>query len=67
MFKVGISGENYYEVLSGLEKEQMIVVGGYKALSKLLNHGDLVKIRDWKNNLNIKIGLIIKKMGVLWV
>ena len=44
--KVGISGENYYEVLSGLEKEQMIVVGGYKALSKLLNHGDLVKIRD---------------------
>ena len=44
--KVGISGENYYEVLSGLEEEQMIVVGGYKALSKLLNHGDLVKIRD---------------------
>ena len=44
--KVGISGENYYEVLSGLEKEKMIVVGGYKALSKLLNHGDLVKIRD---------------------
>ena len=44
--KVGISGENYYEVLSGLEEEKMIVVGGYKALSKLLNHGDLVKIRD---------------------
>ena len=44
--KVGISGENYYEVLSGLEKEKMIVIGGYKALSKLLNHGDLVKIRD---------------------
>ena len=44
--KVGISGENHYEVLSGLEKEKMIVVGGYKALSKLLNHGDLVKIRD---------------------
>ena len=44
--KVGISGANYYEVLSGLEKEKMIVVGGYKALSKLLNHGDLVKIRD---------------------
>ena len=44
--KVGISGENYYEVRSGLEKEKMIVIGGYKALSKLLNHGDLVKIRD---------------------
>ncbi|MFL3006713.1 MAG: efflux RND transporter periplasmic adaptor subunit [Candidatus Neomarinimicrobiota bacterium] len=44
--KVGISGENYYEVQAGLEKEKMIVIGGYKALSKLLNHGDLVKIRD---------------------
>ena len=44
--KVGISGENYYEVRSGLEKEKMIVIGGYKALSKLLNHGDLVIIRD---------------------
>ena len=44
--KVGISGENYYEVRSGLEKGKMIVIGGYKALSKLLNHGDLVKIRD---------------------
>ena len=44
--KVGISGENYYEVQSGLEEEKMIVIGGYKALSKLLNHGDLVKIKD---------------------
>ena len=44
--KVGISGENYYEVQTGVEKGKMIVIGGYKALSKLLNHGDLVKIRD---------------------
>ena len=44
--KVGISGENYYEVRSGLEKEKMIVIGGYNAVSKLLNHGDLVKIRE---------------------
>ena len=43
----------------------MIVVGGYKALSKLLNHGDLVKSEIEKNNLNIKIGLTIKKMGLL--
>ena len=40
--KVGISGENYYEVKSGLGKEKMIVIGGYRALSKELNHGDLV-------------------------
>ena len=44
--KVGISGENYYQVQTGVEKGKMIVTGGYKALSKLLNHGDLVKIRD---------------------
>ncbi len=44
--KVGISGENYYEVQSGVEEEDMIVIGGYKALSKILNHGDLVKIKN---------------------
>ena len=45
---VGISGENYYEVKSGLEKGEMIVVGGYRALSKELNHGDLVILKNQK-------------------
>jgi len=45
---VGISGENYYEVKSGLEKGQMIVIGGYRALSKDLNHGDLVILKNEK-------------------
>ena len=43
---VGISGENYYQVISGLEKGEMIVIGGYRALSKDLNHGDLIMIKN---------------------
>ena len=46
--KVGISGENYYEVQSGVDKEEMIVIGGYRVLSKELNHGDLVTIKNQK-------------------
>jgi len=45
---VGISGENYYQVKSGLEKDDMIVIGGYRVLSKELNHGDLVTIKNQK-------------------
>ena len=43
---VGISGENYYEVKSGLLKGEMIVIGGYRALSKELSHGDLVMLKN---------------------
>tara|TARA_B100001142_G_scaffold328440_1_gene388552 strand:- start:811 stop:2079 length:1269 start_codon:yes stop_codon:yes gene_type:complete len=46
--KVGISGENYYEVKTGIENDDMIVIGGYRVLSKELNHGDLVKMKNQK-------------------
>ena len=39
---VGISSENYYYVKSGLMLGEMIVTGGYRALSKDLFHGALV-------------------------
>ena len=48
--KVGISGENYYAVQSGIEEGEKIVVGGYRVLSKELNHGDLVIIKNQKEN-----------------
>ena len=48
--KVGISGENYYAVQSGIEEGEKIVVGGYRVLSKELNHGDLVTIKNQKEN-----------------
>ncbi|MFQ6611874.1 MAG: efflux RND transporter periplasmic adaptor subunit, partial [Fidelibacterota bacterium] len=42
--KVGISSDTHYEVLSGLEDGEEIVVGSYKAISKDLSHNDEVTI-----------------------
>ena len=39
---VGISSENYYQVLSGVSKGDKIVTGGYRVLSKDLYHGSIV-------------------------
>ena len=36
--KLGISSETHYEVISGLEEGEEIVVGSYKAISKDLAH-----------------------------
>jgi len=36
--KVGISSENYYEVLEGLNEGDEIVTGSYRAISRDLNH-----------------------------
>ena len=41
----GISEKDYYEVKSGLLEGEMIVIGGYRALSKELSHGDLVMLK----------------------
>jgi len=43
---VGISSENYYSVNSGLNLGEMIVIGGYRVLSKELFHGALVSVND---------------------
>ena len=43
---VGVSSENYYSVNSGLNLGEMIVIGGYRALSKELYHGALVSVND---------------------
>ena len=42
---VGISSENHYAVKSGVSENEMIVTGGYKVLSKELNHGTLISIK----------------------
>ena len=44
--RVGISGENYYAVKSGVSEGEMIVIGGYRVLSKELSHGDLVIVKN---------------------
>jgi len=43
---VGISSENYYSIISGIELGEMIVTGGYRVLSKELYNGALVSITD---------------------
>ena len=42
---VDISSENYYAVKSGVSENEMIVTGGYRILSKELNHGMLVSVK----------------------
>ena len=43
---VGISSENYYSIISGIELGEMIVTGGYRVLSKELYNGALVSVTD---------------------
>ena len=48
--QIGISGENYYSVKSGVKEGDLIVIGGYRLVSKDLKHGDLVSMKDEKEN-----------------
>ena len=43
---VDISSENHYAVKSGVSENEMIVTGGYRILSKELNHGMLVSVKN---------------------
>ena len=45
--KPGISGENYYSIQSGVIENDIIVTGGYRLISKQLNHGDLVSMKSY--------------------
>ena len=45
--ETGIAGDRYFEVLSGLEKGEMVVSGDFKAIRDL-EDGDQVKIEDSK-------------------
>ena len=43
---VDISSEHHYAVKSGVSENEMIVTGGYRILSKELNHGMLVSVKS---------------------
>ncbi len=47
---IGISSDTHYEVLSGLEEDELIIIGGYRAIS-----------RDLKQNSEIDTGKNSKK------
>lgn len=44
--KVGISSETHYELLNGLEENDLIVIGNYKAVSKELKHNMQVSTEE---------------------
>ena len=44
--EVGISSENHYELLGGLNEDDLIVIGNYKAVSKELKHNMQVNTKD---------------------
>ena len=44
--ELGISGENYYSIKAGVNEGDIIVTGGYRLISKELNHGDLVSMKN---------------------
>jgi HlyD family secretion protein len=46
--KLGISDDMFYAVLSGLNAGEEVITGPFKILSKSLNDGDLVQIKDKK-------------------
>ena len=58
---MGISSETHYEVLSGLEEGEQIVIGSYRAISKDLSHNKDVTTgedgRENKKGFGIQIGL----------
>lgn len=41
--KVGISSETHFEILSGLQEGDEVITGSYKAISRELNHGQIVE------------------------
>ncbi|MCK4903486.1 MAG: efflux RND transporter periplasmic adaptor subunit [Candidatus Marinimicrobia bacterium] len=48
--KVGISSEDHYEILNGLEEGDEIVTGSYKAISRDLKHMTVVKVEGSSQN-----------------
>ncbi len=46
--KRGISDENYSEITEGLQEEQEVVSGGYKAISRELEDGKKIKVTTGK-------------------
>ncbi|MEE8478769.1 MAG: efflux RND transporter periplasmic adaptor subunit [Candidatus Neomarinimicrobiota bacterium] len=48
--KVGISSENHYEILNGLEEGDEIVTGSYKAISRDLKHMTVVEVEGGSRN-----------------
>jgi len=49
--KTGISDDNYIEITEGLKGGEEVVSGSYKAISRELNDGSVIKVDNNKNSL----------------
>ncbi len=44
--KLGISDDTHYEIISGVEEEESVVTAPFRALSRTLQSGDLIEIKE---------------------
>jgi len=42
--ETGISSEKHIEILTGIDEDQEVITGGYRAISKELKHGSKIKV-----------------------
>ncbi len=52
--KVGISNDNYYEALSGVQEGEEVITGPFKVLSRSLKDGERVKVENKENMAGAK-------------
>lgn len=52
--KTGLSNDNYIEITEGLKEKEQVVSGSYKAISRELNDGSVIKIEDKKKTAKPK-------------
>jgi len=50
--KRGISDDSHYAILSGLQEGDKVVTGPFRAISKTLNSGDQVNIKEGEKHVN---------------
>jgi HlyD family secretion protein len=50
--KLGISDDSHYAILSGLDEGEKVITGPFRAISKTLNSGDLVNIKEGEDHVN---------------
>ena len=51
--KLGISDDAFYEVTEGLEKDDLVVTGPFRLLSRTLKEGDLLEYQEKKEDKNV--------------
>jgi HlyD family secretion protein len=51
--ETGISNDNYLQVISGLSGDEEVVSGSYRAISRELNDGVVVRVENQNNSGNV--------------